>query len=73
MQYNSYLYKQHCIIGLARTCKYNAHSKFMYIVCLQALMNVGYVHTICDRACKNQPCECKQIAHFSRLCSIITY
>ena len=37
---------QHCIIGLARTRKYNALSKFMYIVCLQALMNVGYAHTI---------------------------
>ena len=34
------------IIGLARTHKYNALSKFMYIVCLQALMNVGYAHTI---------------------------
>ena len=32
-------------IGLARTCKYNALSKFMYIGCLQALMNVGYAHT----------------------------
>ena len=36
------------IVGwsLARTHKYNALSKFMYIVCLQALMNVGYAHTI---------------------------
>ena len=43
---NSYLHKQQCIIGLARPRKYNALSKFMYIVCLQALMNVGYAHTI---------------------------
>ena len=41
-----YLQKQHYIIGLARTRKCNAFSKFMYTVCLQALMNVGYAHTI---------------------------
>ena len=28
---------------------------------------------ICDRACENQPCECKKIADFFHLYSIITY
>ena len=32
-------------IGLARTCKYNAFCKiYILYVCLQALMNVGYMH-----------------------------
>ena len=42
------LHKQQCIVGLVRTCKYNALYKilYIYIVCLQALMKVGYAHTI---------------------------
>ena len=33
-------------IGLARTRKYNALCKiYILYVCLQALMNVGYMHT----------------------------
>ena len=41
------LHKQQCIIGLARTCKYNALLNFMYYIeCLQALMNFGYAHTM---------------------------
>ena len=38
------LHKQQCIIGLPRTrIKYNALLNIIHIVCLQALMNVGYV------------------------------
>ena len=38
--------KHQCIIGLARTRKYNALCKiYILYVCLQALMNVGYMHT----------------------------
>ena len=43
----SNLHKQQCIIGLvARTRKYSTLLKFKCIVCLKALMNVGYAHTI---------------------------
>ena len=37
------LHKQQCIIGLPRTRKYNALLNIIHIVCLQALMNVGYI------------------------------
>ena len=41
------LHKQQCIIGLARTCKYNALLNFIYYIeYLQALMNVGYAQNI---------------------------
>ena len=41
------LHKQQCIIGLARKCKYNALLNFMYYIeYLQALMNLGYAHTM---------------------------
>ena len=41
------LHEQQCIIGLARTCKYNALLNFMYYIeCLQALMSLGYAHTM---------------------------
>ena len=41
------LHKQQCIIGLAGTHKYNTLCKIYIIlyVCLQALINVGYMHT----------------------------
>ena len=31
---------------------------------------IEYINYICDRACENQPCECKKIADFFHLCSI---
>ena len=41
------LHKQQCIIGLTRTCKYNALLHFIYYIeYLQALMNLGYAHTM---------------------------
>ena len=38
------LHKQQCIVGHVNTMHFKI--LYIYIVCLQALMNVGYAHTI---------------------------
>ena len=38
------LHKQQCIVGHVNTMHFK--NLYIYLICLQALMNVGYAHTI---------------------------
>ena len=63
--------------ALCLVSRHNDNSYFIHRMTYTDYVSLGLFQyiliIICDRACKNQPCEHKIIADFFCLCSIITY